>query len=163
EKVVSAAELMLNDYVLKPFTAEMLLERIARAIDKRDALTPIHQMIDHGSLNEAIEACEVGEHTHPRHQADFMRLRAELHMMLGELDEAEALYSELFAKRSIAWARLGLATTLFMQNRLAEAEDMLQTLVDEKRQFLEAYDWLARTQEAMGRMKQAQQTLENAV
>lgn len=163
DKVVSAAELMLNDYVLKPFTAEMLLERIAKAVDKRDALAPVQQMIDHGSLNEAIEACEVGERTHPRYQADFMRLRAEVHMMLGELDEAEALYSELFAKRSIGWARLGLATTLFMQNRLAEAESMLQTLVDERRQFLEAYDWLARTQEAMGRMKQAQQTLENAV
>lgn len=163
DKVVSAAELMLNDYVLKPFTAEMLLERIAKAVDKRNALAPVQQMIDHGSLNEAIEACEVGERTHPRYQADFMRLRAEVHMMLGELDEAEVLYSELFAKRSIGWARLGLATTLFMQNRLAEAEGMLQTLVDEKRQFLEAYDWLARTQEAMGRMKQAQQTLENAV
>lgn len=162
EKVVSAAELMLNDYVLKPFTAEMLLERIAKAIDKRNALAPIHQMIDHGGLSEAIEACEAGERAHSRYQADFMRLRAEIHMMLGELDEAEALYSELFAKRSIGWARLGLATTLFMQNRLPEAESMLQTLVDEKRQFLEAYDWLARTQEAMGQMKQAQQTLEKA-
>ncbi len=163
EKVVSAAELMLNDYVLKPFTAEVLLERIAKAIEKRNALAPIHQLIEQGGLSEAIEACMVSERTHARYQAEFMRLRAELHMTLGELDEAETIYSELFAKRSIAWARLGLATTLFMQDRLVEAESMLQTLVDEKRQFLEAYDWLARTQEAMGEMKQAQETLENAV
>ncbi len=163
EKVVSAAELALNDYVLKPFTAETLLERIARAIEKRNALTPIHQLIEQGNLGEAIETCLASERTHPRYQADLMRLRAELHMTLGELAEAEAIYAELFAKRSIAWARLGLATTLFMQDRLVEAEGMLQTLVDEKREFLEAYDWLARTQEAMGQMKQAQTTLENAV
>lgn len=163
EKVVSAAELMLNDYVLKPFTAEMLLERIAKAIEKRNVLAPIHLMIEHGSLNEAIEACVISERTHARYQPDFMRLRAELHMTLGELDEAEGIYADLFSRRSIAWARLGLATTLFMQNRLPEAENMLQTLVDEKRQFLEAYDWLAKTQETMGRMKDAQATLEKAV
>lgn len=163
EKVISAAELALNDYVLKPFTAETLMERIARAIDKRDALSPIYQLIEQGNLSDAINACVQAERTQFRYQAEFMRLRAELHMTLGELPEAEAIYAEIFAKRSIAWARLGLATSLFMQDRLEEAEEMLSSLVAEKTQFLEAYDWLAKTQEARGLMPQAQATLEHAV
>jgi DNA-binding NarL/FixJ family response regulator len=163
EKVVSAAELALNDYVLKPFTAETLMDRIAKAIDKRNALQPIHQLIEHGNLSDAINACVASERTHIRYQAEFMRLRAELHMTLGELAEAEAIYAEIFAKRSIAWARLGLATSLYMQDRYEEAEEMLTSLVAEKQQFLEAYDWLAKTQEARGQIQDAQSTLEHAV
>ncbi|WP_076593017.1 response regulator [Herminiimonas arsenitoxidans] len=163
EKVVSAAELALNDYVLKPFTAETLMDRIAKAIEKRNAFIPIYQLIEHGNLSEAINACVASERTHTRYQAEFIRLRAELHITLGELTEAEAIYSELFAKRSIAWARLGLATSLYMQDRFEEAEEMLTSLVAEKKQFLEAYDWLAKTQEARGQMQQAQTTLEHAV
>lgn len=162
-KVVSAAELGLNDYVLKPFTAETLLERIARAVEKRRIFLPIYQLIEYGSLNDAIDACLASERLHPHFQPDFMRVRAELHLMLGELDEAEAIYTELFSTRAVARARLGLATTLFMQQRFEEAEDMLTTLVSEKQQFLEAYDWLARTQEARGNLQQAQATLESAV
>ncbi|MES2026405.1 MAG: response regulator [Pseudomonadota bacterium] len=163
EKVVSAAELALNDYVLKPFTAETLMDRIAKAIEKRNAFIPIYQLIEHGNLSEAINACVASERTHTRYQAEFIRLRAELHITLGELTEAESIYSELFAKRSIAWARLGLATSLYMQDRFEEAEEMLTSLVAEKKQFLEAYDWLAKTQEARGQMQQAQTTLEHAV
>ena len=163
EKVVSAAELALNDYVLKPFTAETLVERIIRAIEKRNAFTQVYQLIEHGELAEAIEACTVGERLHARYQAEFMRLRAELHMTLGELAEAETIFGELFATRAIPRARLGLATTLYMQERFEEAEDMLSALVSEKKQYLEAYDWLAKTQEALGQVKEAQATLEHAV
>lgn len=163
DKVVSAAELALNDYVLKPFTAEMLVDRIARAIEKRNAFMQMYQMIEHGDLAEAIEACVSGERLQPRYQSEFMRMRAELHVMLGELAEAETIYGELFATRAIPRACLGLATTLYMQDRFEEAEEMLSTLVSEKKQYLEAYDWLAKTQEALGRMQEAQVTLEHAV
>lgn len=163
DKVVSVAELGLNDYVLKPFTAETLVERTVKAVEKRNAFLHAYQLIEHGDLSEAIDACLEGERLRPRFQPDFMRLRAELHVTLGELAEAETIYTDLSVTRSAARARLGLATTLFMQERFEEAEEMLSTLVGEKRQFLEAYDWLAKTQEAMGRTQEAQVTLEHAV
>jgi DNA-binding NarL/FixJ family response regulator len=163
KKVVSAAELGLNDYVLKPFTADTLLERIGRAIEKRNLFLPIHRLIEYNNPGEAIEACLAGERLHPHYRPDFMRLRAELHAMLGELGEAETIYTELAATRAVARAHLGLAITLFMQERFEEAEEMLSVLIGENRQFLEAYDWLAKTQEARGRLQQAQVTLESAV
>src|SRR6476646_193685 len=95
-KVVSAAELAPTDYILKPFTADRLLERIGRALDRRAALMPVYQLMDAGAQREAIAACIEGITRHPRYAVDFLRLRAELHMFLGEPAEAEPIYTQLF-------------------------------------------------------------------
>jgi CheY-like chemotaxis protein/Tfp pilus assembly protein PilF len=163
EKVTSAAALGLNDYILKPFTADTLIERIARAAEKRQALARVQQLIEQGDLAEAIDVCIEAERLYPHYQPDLMRMRAELHLALGELAEAETVYLDLFPTRAVTRARLGLAITLFMQDRFDEAEDMLQALIADHPQYLEAYDWLAKTQEARGHVAEAQATLELAV
>jgi DNA-binding NarL/FixJ family response regulator/Tfp pilus assembly protein PilF len=162
-KVVSAAELGPTDYVLKPFTADRLLERIARGLERRNALLPVYDLMEAGSQREAIAACLDGEERHPRYLVDFMRLRAELHMFLGEPHEAEPLYRQLVETKAIAWARLGLAKTLFLRERYDEAREMLEDLVDANKNFVDAYDWLARTHEAAGALDAAQAVLTEAV
>jgi tetratricopeptide (TPR) repeat protein len=161
--VVSAAELAPTDYILKPFTADRLLERIAKGLDKRNVFLPIYQMMDIGSQREAIQACIEGAKNFPRYALDFLRLRAELHIFLGEPKEAEPIYQALYESKAIAWARLGLAKTLFMQERFQEAESMLDALVSSNKKFVDAYDWLAKTHEAMGQMEKSQAVLSSAV
>jgi DNA-binding NarL/FixJ family response regulator len=162
-KVVSAAELGPTDYILKPFTADRLLERIARALDKRNVFVPVYRLMEAGSQREAIDACLAGEAQHPRYLIDFMRLRAELHMFLGEPEQAEPLYRKLIESKAIAWARLGLAKTLFLRERYEEAQGLLEELVDSNKNFVDAYDWLARTHEAVGALDKAQAVLTDAV
>ncbi len=162
-KVVSAAELAPTDYILKPFTADLLLERIARGLERRNALLPVYELMEAGSQREAIGACLEGEGRHPRYLVDFMRLRAELHMFLGEPHEAEPIYRKLVETKAIAWARLGLAKTLFLRERYDEARDMLEDLVESNASFVDAYDWLARTHEAIGALDAAQAVLTEAV
>lgn len=162
-KVVSAAELAPSDYLLKPFTADMLLERVLKAIEKRKAFVEVHTLMEQGFVRESIEACISGERVHPKYAIDFMRLRAELHVILGEAAEAEALYQTLYEMKAVAWARLGLAKTLFMQGRYQEAEDILTNLVNENNKYMDAYDWLAKTHEAIGALPQAKTVLDTAV
>ncbi len=162
-KVVSAAELAPSDYLLKPFTADMLLERVVRAIDKRKAFIDVYALMDRGELAAAIIACREGGETYPKYAVDFMRLRAELHVTLGEAVEAEEIYTRLFELRAVAWARLGLAKTLFMQGRYEEAESLLKSLVAENDKFMDAYDWLAKTHETVGELPEAQAVLDAAV
>ncbi len=162
-KVVSAAELAPSDYLLKPFTADMLLERVLKAIEKRKAFVEVHTLMEQGFVRESIEACISGERVHPKYAIDFMRLRAELHVILGEAAEAEALYQTLYEMKAVAWARLGLAKTLFMQGRYQEAEDILTNLVNENNKYMDAYDWLAKTHEAIGALPQAKTVLDIAV
>ena len=162
-KVVSAAELMPNDYILKPFAADVMLERIWRAVDRRNALLPVHQLVDLGDLRAAIEACEEGAAAQPRFAMDFRRLRAEMHIQAGEPELAEPIYAELWDSRQVHWARLGQAKTLYLRGRYDEARAMLEELLGKNKRFLDAYDWLARTHEANGDLGAAQAVLANAV
>ncbi|MBC7500433.1 MAG: response regulator [Herminiimonas sp.] len=163
QKVVSAAELAPTDYILKPFTADNLLDRIRRAVEKRTLFLPVYLLMDQGNLREAVDACIASQTAHPKHAIDFLRLRAELHVVLGEPALAEPIYKLLFELRAVAWARLGLAKTLFMQNRLDEAQAILSALVNANGKFLDAYDWLAKAHEAAGQLPQAQEVLQSAV
>ncbi len=162
-KVISAAELTPTDYILKPFTADRLLERLARAVEKRNAFMPVYQLMEVGNQRDAIAACADGIKAFPRYAIDFMRLRAELHMLLGEAAEAEVIYQQLFDAKQIAWARLGVAKSLFLRERYAEAQEILEALVENNKKFVDAYDWLARTHAAIGHTEQTLAVLAEAV
>ncbi len=162
-KVVSAAELAPSDYLLKPFTADALLERVLKAIEKRKAFMEVFNLMDQGFVREALEACVEGEQAFPRYLVDFMRLRAELHVILGEANEAEELYVKLYEMKTVAWAKLGLAKTLYMQGRYQEAEEILTSLVAENNKYMDAYDWLSKTHEAIGALPEAKSVLDTAV
>jgi tetratricopeptide (TPR) repeat protein len=124
---------------------------------------PVFTLMEQGLQREAIAACLEGMKQHPRYAIDFLRLRAELHMFLGEPGEAEPIYQQLVEAKAIAWARLGLAKTLFMRERFAEAQGILEDLVETNKKFVDAYDWLAKTHAAAGELQKSQQVLENAV
>jgi tetratricopeptide (TPR) repeat protein len=162
-KVVSAAELTPTDYILKPFTVDVLSNRITRAIERRTALLPAYQAIGQGNLREAIKACSAGETSHPRYGADFVRLRAELHVSLNELAEAEELYQLVLSAKPYGWAQMGLGRTLYAQGKTDEAEQVLGKLVIDNPKLMAAYDLLARCREAAGDLAGAQQILESAV
>jgi DNA-binding NarL/FixJ family response regulator/Flp pilus assembly protein TadD len=159
EKVIGAAELIPNDYILKPFAAETLHTRLDRALVKRDAFMPVYRVIEAGDLPEAIRLCAESETVHPDYAFDFVRLRADLHLQMGHVDKAQAVYRAATEIRPLPWMRLGLAKTLFMEKRYAEAEELLLSLIEQNRHYLDAYEWLAKTREMGGRMDEARKAL----
>ena len=162
-RVVSAAELAPDDYILKPLTPDTLRFRLVRAVEKRDTLRPVHRLIEKGETSAAIEACAAGRAAQPRYRIDFMRQEAELQGALGQTALAEALYREILDVKPVPWARLGLAKMLYATKEYAEAEDLLSALVAENPRYVDAYDWLARVREESGRLDEARETLAAAV
>lgn len=163
ERVVSAAELAPNDYLLKPFTPDELLSRVTRALTKRALFIDIYHLMDAGEYQDAIDKCDQQERKYPRDRVDFMRLRAELHVLLGEPDQAEPIYRQLTEMRAVAWARLGLARAIHLQGRFAEAEDLLKSLVVENDKYMDAFDLLAKNHEMLGQIESAKNVLAQAV
>lgn len=159
ERVISAAELAPNDYILKPLTADTLHSRLVRAFDKREAFLPAYRAMEMGDALAALEYCREAESHFPQYLVDFLRLRAELHAAMGQTDDAEAVYREVRDMRAVPWARLGLAKMLFRKKEYGEAEEILSALVAENERYLDAYDWLARTREETGRLEQAKDVL----
>lgn len=162
ERVISAAELAPNDYLLKPFAIESLRDRLEKALNKREAFLATYGQIEAGNNADAISLCEEGEAKHPNYAIDFLRLRAELLIEIGRPEDAQMLYQQILAQRSVPWAKLGLAKTHFMTGAFDQAETELTELIGQNAQFVEAYDWLARTQEAQGTLENAHQSLERA-
>lgn len=163
DKVVSAAELTPTDYVLKPFTVEMLSSRIKRALERRSALLPVWQLAAQGKPRDAIRACATAAIASPRYALDFLRLKAELHVSVGEQLEAAAIYRDVLAERPLGWAGLGLARTMVAQGQFEEARDTLASLVQANPRLMAAYDLLARCHEQLGASLDAQKVLEEAV
>ena len=161
-RVISAAELTPTDYVLKPFTMDDMGSRIARALDRRAALLPAWQLLEKSDVRDAIRVCKESER-HPRYAADFARLRAELHVRLGEFTEAQAVYASIVADKPLGWAVMGLARVLFALERIEDARATLERLLAANPRLMVAYDLLARCHEALGDVEEAQKVLEEAV
>lgn len=162
-KVVSAAELTPTDYVLKPFTVELLSGRIKRALERRAALLPAWQQAAAGKLREAIRTCEEGEKAHPRYAFDFARICAELHTTLEEHQQAANVYRQIMTERPLGWAALGLARCMVALNQIDDARFILDELLISNPRMMAAYDLLARCLEALGEGALAKKVLEDAV
>jgi DNA-binding NarL/FixJ family response regulator/Tfp pilus assembly protein PilF len=162
-KVMGAAELQPTDYVLKPFTADGLLGRISRAVERRNALLPVYRATSSGQLRDAIAACVGGALKHPRHAGVFIRLRAALHEQLGEWADAERIYRELEGTRQAGWVQLGLARCQLEQDHADAAQATLEALIDTNPRLMAAYDLLARSHEAQGQPAHAKRVLADAV
>jgi tetratricopeptide (TPR) repeat protein len=162
-KVLGAAELTPTDYILKPFTVDTLVQRLARAIERRMAFLPTFQQIGQGNLREAIKSCAKAEAAHPRYATDFARLRAEMLVNLKEYTEAGQVYKAIFEARPIGWAHLGLARTMFSLGQFDEARQSLEELIKANPQLMGAYDLLSRCHEALDDQSRAKQVLEQAV
>jgi DNA-binding NarL/FixJ family response regulator/Tfp pilus assembly protein PilF len=162
-KVIGAAELTPTDYVLKPFTVDSLLQRLRKAVERRDVFLPIYQLVEAGSIRRAIADCQTGEEKNPRYAIEFARLRAELLVQLDELAEGELVYQVILMARPIAWAHLGMARCQFGQQKYIEAQETLQELLIHNPKYMAAYDLLARTHEALGQQEAAKKILEDAV
>lgn len=157
--VVSVAELTPDDYLVKPFTADNLLARLARALYRKQALGRAWQLFESGAYLNALAACEDILQNNADLTNEAFRLKGDVLRAVGRFAEAEQLYREILMARTLPWARVGLAEALAGQARLAEAIAIVQGVVREHPRFIAAHDTLARLFEAAGQLPEAQATL----
>lgn len=160
--VVSLAELTPDDYLIKPFTADLLQNRLTRALHKKYVLRTVYARMTKGAFAEAVEACDKVIEETPAYQLEALRFKGELLLAQGRLEEAEALYEDILSHKAIPWAKMGLASVRRNQERLEDAEQLSMELVAENPEFLSAYDFLAAVQESRGNLVEAQETLQEA-
>ncbi len=161
-KVVSVAELAPDDYLIKPFTANELQARLARALYKKRFFAQLYEHLDNGAYADALAACErlIGQDS--GFLFDAHRFKGDILNSLGRHAEAQSVYQQVLAQRLLPWARMGLAIALRGQQQLAAAEVCGQSLVDDFPEFIAAYDFLAELREEIGKLPEAQEVLQRA-
>jgi DNA-binding response OmpR family regulator/Tfp pilus assembly protein PilF len=143
EKVVATAELAPDDYMIKPFSAEMLRNRLESILLRKMAFKEIYRNFTDHDLEAAMAGCDLLIASKPKYVVDALRFKGELLNSLGRFEEAEALYKKVIEMRAIPWARLGLARSLHMQKKDEEAEVELRDVLEKAPEMVAAYDLLS--------------------
>ncbi|MDX9944560.1 MAG: response regulator, partial [Azonexus sp.] len=107
ESVVTAAECLPDDYLLKPFTAEILKIRLERLLEKKQRLVKVDQLQDRGDWAGVIRVCEEIIASRDRYLVDAMRIKGNALLMAGQAEKAVVFYEQTLTMRPMPWARLG--------------------------------------------------------
>ncbi|MBF0516996.1 MAG: response regulator [Nitrospirae bacterium] len=161
--VMGAMEYKPDDYLTKPFTKNALLNRLEILLNRKSDFESVEKAIHRQDYIAALQACNERIEQKPKNMYEFMRIKADLSVTLGNYADAEQIYDSIIAIRRVPWALLGLGKVCFYTERYFEARDIFQELVDEHRSLMEAYDWLAKTLDELGETKEAQRILTRAV
>lgn len=162
EKVVTAAECLPDDYLLKPFTADALKVRLERLFEKKRRLAKVDQRQDKGNWPEVIAACEEIIAVNDRYLVDVMRIKGNAMIMAGRAAAAIEFYQQVLSMRPLPWAKLGLARALHQRGDLARCKDTLEALIAESPRLMAAYDLLGNLHMALGEVDAALAVLDSA-
>lgn len=164
EIVLGAMENKPDDYITKPFNAQQLLGRLEKLLLRKNYVMNVEKAMDAGKYNLAIQYCDqLLEQNNPAMHTQLLKTRAELAILVGDLDTAEQKYQQILQHRELSWARHGLGVVAFSKNQFDRAIEAFQQVIAESPTLMESYDWLARCYEITQQPELAQEILNTAV
>jgi tetratricopeptide (TPR) repeat protein len=163
DMVMAVVEYEPDGYLFKPFSKELLGTRLSKLFERKADLSPIFATLRRLDYSKALELVEERIARNPRNLAHLVRLKAEICQLAGNHEEAKKIYESLLNERDIPWARLGLGKVQFEQKAFTDAAENFGYLVQNHQTLMGAYDWLAKSQVALGFAKDAQTTLRHAL
>lgn len=162
EMVLGALEYQPDDYITKPYTTDSLKARLNRAVLRHENLMPIKQAISNGDYQEAVRVCDLKIRQGSRYAADCIKMKGQLLLLLGQYEQAKALYDTVLAKKPLIWAKIGLGKTLLAMGQLDASEELLTAIIRDDGRYIEAHDMLADVYLAKNDRIGAQVTIEKA-
>jgi CheY-like chemotaxis protein/Flp pilus assembly protein TadD len=163
EMVLGAIEYEPDSYLSKPFTKDLLRNRLEKLMAKKEDLEPVDRALEGKDYAEAVRELDRRIAGRPKNLAELTRLKADLCLRARALDQAQTIYERVLAIRELPWARLGAGKVLYARRQYREAREVFQGLLNANEDMTAAYDWLARTYEALNDFRGAQEVLVSAV
>lgn len=163
DMVMGALEYLPDGYLTKPITKSVLQKRLDTMIEQREALKPINDAVDKEEIDKAINLLDQEIKANTRYVTWCLRTLANLYYQKKEYKLARHIYENVLTKRDIGWARLGMSKVQIAQGDHEQAIEGLTGLLKSNANLIEAYDALAEAYMKLGKSKQAQQTLSEAV
>jgi|FLOH01.1.fsa_nt_gi tetratricopeptide (TPR) repeat protein len=163
EMVMGALEYEPDNYITKPFTLNMLRERLTRILTTKLELAEVDSAIDQGDTDRAIELAAAVLENNPKLMIPVTRILGKLYIRQKRYNDAIKIYSELLNKRSVSWARLGQAICMHFLGDSRSALALLKQTLIVHPMYVQCYDWTATILRSLGDAKGAQKQLEKAV
>lgn len=162
DMVMGAVEYEPDDYVTKPFTIDVMRQRLTRIMNIKESLRPINDAIDLRNHVRALQLCDVFLEKEPRLKLRVLRIKGRVLMRTKQYEEALALYDSILDERDLNWALLGKATCLFNLEKYDEAESILNYTIKMHPQYVQCYDLLSKIHVKHKKLEEAQQDLMRA-
>ncbi|MBA4422498.1 MAG: hypothetical protein C0390_05265 [Syntrophus sp. (in: bacteria)] len=162
DMVMGVVEHMPDDYLMKPFTKQMLEKKLLSVLEKKIALREIIETIEVMDYDRALTLCDEAIGKGPKHIREVLRIKGEIFAKRGDHQQTEAFYKEVAAMGKIPWALFGVGKCQYQQGWLEEAKVTFTQLIKMNNKVMAAYDWLAKVLDAMGSPQEAQTVLMKA-
>lgn len=162
EQVVSAVELVPDDYIIKPFSPDKLVLRLDRIFAKKQFFADYYRERRKGEYARALALLQRkrdSEAGRP-YRYETLRQQAETLLAAGHAEAAESTYRQILENYDFPWARAGVARTLHEQKRLTEAREEIDQVVARVPNFFDAADLKATICLAQGEAEEAQRVLD---
>jgi len=162
EQVVSAVELVPDDYIIKPFSPDKLLLRLDRIAEKKQFFAAYYKekrQQEYARALSILNAKRDSEAGRP-YRFEILRQTAEVLMACGQPKAAESTYRGILENYDFPWARAGIARSLHHQNRLTEARQEIEKVVARTPHYFDAFDVKASICLAQGEPEEAQKVLD---
>lgn len=161
-RVAEAAESALDSYLLKPFPATALAERLMMARRRKRVLADIFTAIEAGELELAAGHCMTRFKSRGAYWLYAARIGAELMLRLGQHEIARELLEAVLETRALPWARLGIARAQAAQGETGPALRTLESLISDEPTYADAYDVMGRLHVEQGNVGDALETYRRA-
>ena len=141
--------------LVQPYTEAALRDRLQHARHRQRSLADIALALSQGRHADVDLLSRARHLERGPFWVQALRIAAEMHLQLGNLHAARELFEAVLASRSLPWARLGLALALGRLGDFPGALDLLQRLLAEHPDHLEAREACAELQAELARRQRA--------
>lgn len=159
DMVMGAIEYEPDDYVTKPFTIDIMRQRLTRILTIKEQLRPINEAIDRQAKGEVLQLCDEYIKTRPRLKNRVERIKGRTLMSLERNEDALELYSNVLKEHETTWALLGKATCLYNKENYKESKALLEYTIKHHPKYVQCYDLLAKIHLKNNDLETAQQVL----
>jgi DNA-binding NarL/FixJ family response regulator len=143
-QVMEAAEATVDGYLVKPYSAVGLAERLAEVRRRKRSLKPLYDAMRAGDPVRAAEVAQQRFEARESYWNFAAQVAAELWLRADQPDRALAVCEAVIAERPQGWAKAGIARARLAKGELAAARRQLEALVAGEPGYADAHDLLAR-------------------
>jgi len=163
DMVMGALEYDPDGYITKPYTLNMLKERLIRIITVKEELRLVNEAIDLQKYDLAIKHCLEVLDNKPRLRLPASRVLGQLLLRQKKFQQALDVYSQLLNDRSVSWAKLGQAICIYKLGDPSSALALLNRTLVEHPLYVQCYDEIAKILLSQNKPIEAQEALEKAI
>lgn len=162
-KVVEAAESALDSYLIKPYKASALGERVFEARRRKRVLKSVFEAMEAHDHERTLRLCVQRFSKREPYWQFCARVAAELMLKFERPADARRIF-EVVAKESdkALWARLGMSRALLAAGEVAQARREVESLIQGNPMHADAFDVLGSLQVDQGEFDAALDTFRSA-